>query len=127
MDAYTNGIPDWNYDLRVPAAKINSAEINILGEVGGSRVVEVRLALKDMYYTDAVMILEEVEPGRFLPVYVQDYNRHIRSPSANVIAKVKQKFIVTTGMDYEGTGHFHDRYKITITPDHDPVVVGSFY
>jgi hypothetical protein len=26
LDFYTNGISDWNYDLRIPAAKINSAE-----------------------------------------------------------------------------------------------------
>jgi hypothetical protein len=127
LDSYTNGIPDWNYDLRVPAAKIKSAEIKNLGDVDGLRVVEVRLVLTDMYYTDAVMVLEEVGSGRFLPVYVQDYNRYVRLPSENVIAKEKRKFIVEAGMDYEGIGHFHKHYKITISPNHDPSVSGSFY
>jgi hypothetical protein len=123
---YTNGIPDWNYDLRVPAAKINSAELKDLGEMDGMRIIEVRLALTDTYYTDALMILEEVESGRFLPVYVQDYNRDVRWPTANSIIKEKKKFIVKAGMDYAGTGHFHFHCVITISPNHNPIVTGSF-
>ena len=122
LNFYTNGIPDWNYDLRVPPAKINSAKINELGDVDGLRVIEVRLALTDMYYSDTVMTLQEVESGRFLPVYVQDYNRDVRWPSSNVITNENRKIIVNVGMDYEGTGHFHNHYKITISPKHDPIV-----
>jgi hypothetical protein len=121
---YTNGIPDWNYDLRVPAAKINSAELKDLGEMDGMRVVEVRLALTDTYYTDALMILEEVESGRFLPVYVQDYNRDVRWPTANVITNEEDKIIVNAGMDYAGTGHFHNHYKFIISTNQYPVVIG---
>jgi hypothetical protein len=127
LDSYTNGISDWNYDLRIPAAKINSAEIKNLGQVDGLLVIEVRLVLTDAYYTDAVMILEEVESGLFLPVYVQDYNRYTRSPSESVITKGEKKLIINTGMDYEGAGHFHNHYKITISPNHNPAVTGSFY
>ncbi|HVU27319.1 MAG TPA: hypothetical protein VHG71_06235 [Verrucomicrobiae bacterium] len=119
---YTNEIPDWNEDLRVPTAKINSAEEKELGQIDGLRILQVHLVLDYDYYTDAVMILEEVEPQQFLPVYVQDYNRSIRSPSANIISQDTGKFIVETGMDYEGTGHFHNRYKITISPKHDPIM-----
>ena len=127
MDFYTNGIPDWNYDLRVPAAKISSAQINVLGEIDGLRVIEVRLSLADIYYADALMILEEVETGRFLPAYVQDYNHDVRWPTANVVVKERTKLIVNTGMEYAGTGHFHNYYKIIISPNHNPIVRGSFY
>ncbi len=127
MAFYTNGIPDWNYDLRVPAAKITSAQINVLGEIDGLRIIEVQLALTDLYYTDVLIILEEVETGRFLPVYVQDYNHDVRWPSANVLAKEETEFTVNAGMDYAGTGHFHTYYKIIISPNHNPLVKGSFY
>jgi len=110
--------------LRVPAAKINSAELKDLGEMDGMRVVEVRLALTDTYYTDALMILEEVESGRFLPVYVQDYNRDVRWPTASVITNEEDKIIVNAGMDYAGTGHFHNHYKIIISTNQYPVVIG---
>ena len=123
MDFYTNGIPVWNDDLLVPAAKINSAVIENLGEVDGLRVIEVRLAVTDMYYTDVVMILEEVESGRFLPAYVQDYNRDARWPTANTITKEKKKLTVNAGMDYAGTGHLHNHYRIVITPNRNPVVI----
>jgi hypothetical protein len=121
--SYTNGNPDWNYDLLVPAAKITSAGVQNLGSVDGLRVVEVRLVLTDLYYTDAVLILQEVASGLFLPVYVQDYNRQISSPSANVISREGRKLIVNAGMDYAGTGHFHNDYKITISPNQDPMVI----
>jgi hypothetical protein len=120
---YMNGIPDWNHDLLVPAAKITSAGVQTLGLVDGLQVVEVRLVLADLYYTDAVLILQEVASGLFLPVYVQDYNRQIRSPSTNVTSREGRKLIVNAGMDYAGTGHFHNDYKITISPNQDPVVI----
>jgi hypothetical protein len=124
MDFYMNEIPEWNYDLRVPPAKINSAKINELGKVDGLRVIEAQLVLTDMYYSDVVMILQEVESGRFLPVYVQDYNRDIRWPTANVITNEEDKIIVNAGMDYAGTGHFHNHYKIIISTNQYPVVIG---
>lgn len=123
VDFYTNGIPAWNHDLIVPAAKINSSAIKELGNVDELRVIEVRLALTDMYYTDVVMILKEVESGRFLPVYVQDYNRHVRWPTTNRITTGRKQLTVDAGMDYAGTGHFRSRYKIVITADRNPVVV----
>jgi hypothetical protein len=127
LDFYTDGIPDWNYDLRIPAANINSAEVKELGRVDGLEVIEIRLSLTDTYYSDALMILQEVKPNQFLPVYVQDYNRNTRAPSENKISKRKTKMSIETGMDYSGTGHFHNHYKITISPNRDPQVVGSFY
>ena len=127
LDFYTNGIPEWNYDLRVPAAKIDSAEVRELENINGLRVIEARLSLTDMYYTDALMILQEVKPGQFLPVYVQDYNHAVRVPSESIVTKEKKKIIVNAGMDYFGTGHFHNKYKISISQNHDPIVVGSFY
>lgn len=125
MDFYTNGIPVWNDDLLFPAAKINWAVITNLGEVDGLQVIEVRLALTDMYYTDVVMILEEVEFRRFLPVYVQDYNRDIRSPTPTSIAKEKNKLTVNVGMNYAGTGHFHHHYQIVIAPNCNPAVTSN--
>jgi hypothetical protein len=113
--------------LRVPLAKINSAEVKELGEVGGLRVIEIRLSLTDIYYSDVLMILQEVKPNLFLPVYVQDYNRTARAPSKNKTSKRKTKMIIETGMDYSGTGNFHNHYKITISPNRDPQVAGSFY
>jgi hypothetical protein len=123
MASYTNGIPDWNYELLIPAATITSARVQNLGAVDGWQVVEVRLVLTDLYYTDALLIFEEVASGLFLPVYVQDYNRQISSPSANVVSREGRKLIVNAGMDYSGTGHFHNGYKITISPHQDPTVI----
>jgi len=124
---YTNAIPSWNIDLLIPKAKIISAEIKEMGKIDGLRVVEARLSLKDIYYTDALMILTEVEPRRFLPVYVQNYHHEVRVPSGNAVFADKKTLTINAGMDYYGTGHFHNRYQITIAPDHDPVVVGSHY
>src|ERR1051326_8505026 len=80
LSFYTNRIPDWNYDLRVPSAKILSAETTKLGEINELRIMEVRLSLSDIYYSDAQILLQEVKPNGFLPVYVQDYNRNTRTP-----------------------------------------------
>ena len=109
--------------LRVPAAKINSTEVKGLGAVDGFRVIEVRLSLTDTYYSDALMILQEVKSNQFLPVYVQDYNRDTRTPSENKNSNKETKLIIESGMDYSGTGRFHNRYKIIISPDFDPVVI----
>ena len=127
LDCYTHGIPDWNYALRVPAAKISSAGVEELGELDGLRVLEVRIVLTDRYYTGGVMILEEVDPGRFLPVYVQDYNRNVRSPAATTVVREPHQLIAHAGMDYDGTGHFHSGYRIVIALNRDPVVVGSYH
>lgn len=127
MAGYTNGFPDWNWDLRALGTKITSAQVTELAALDGRRVMEVRLALRDMYYSDELMILQEVKPERFLPVYVQVYNQHMRVPSANKISNGKKKIIIETGMDYSGTGHFHNHYQIVLAPDHKPVVTGSFY
>jgi len=61
--------------------------------------------------------------GLFLPVYLQDYNRESSKPSANAVSRKGRKLIVNTGMDYSGTGHFHEHYKITISPKQDPLVI----
>lgn len=127
LAAYTNSIPLWNYELRTPRAKINFVEINELGKNGGLRVVEARFSLNDIYYTNMLIMMEEVKQGQFLPIYVQVYNRNIRVPSASVITNDQKKLVVNAGMDYEGTGHFRDHYKITIAPNHDPLIVGSNY
>ena len=122
MQAYTNGIPAWNYDLSVPAAKISSAELKELGKAGGLRIMEVHLAVTDMYYTDARMILEETKRGRFLPVYVQDYNRQVRWPTDNVITNVDGKAVIHTAMDYAGSGCFRNQYQITLSGNRDPFI-----
>jgi hypothetical protein len=122
MDSYTNGIPVWNRDLVFPTTTISSSTIKDLGEVDGLRVFEVRLGLAATYYTDALMILKEVAPGRFLPVYVQDYNRDVRWPTPNSITKNKRRLTVNAGMDYAGTGGFKNRYEIMIRQDRDPAV-----
>ena len=96
-----------------------------LGEVEGSRVLEVRFALTDTYYTDTQMILEEVELGKFLPVYVQVFNHDIRWPSPDTVMAEKRKMIIDAGMDYAGTGHFHTHYKMIVSPDAKPVVTQS--
>ena len=127
LDSYTNEIPEWNADLRVPPAKINSAAIRELGEAGGLRVVEAHLFLADTYYSDAVIILQEGQPNLFLPVYVQNYNQETRMPSANKVTKQKARIMIEAGMDYSGTGHFHNHYQIVISPNQKPVVTGSFY
>src|ERR1035437_5323853 len=75
---YTNDIPDWNDDLRIPAAKIAAVEAIELGRMDGRHILQVHLALTNVYYTDAVMIVEEMSPQSFLPVYVQNYNRSTR-------------------------------------------------
>lgn len=122
LDFYTNGIPAWNRDLMVPRAKINSAVIQGLGDLEGLRVVEARLTVAETYYTDVLMILEEIEPDRFLPVYVQNYNRQVRWPTANRITKKRKGFTVDAGMEHSGTGHFHRNYTITIWANREPVV-----
>jgi len=119
---YTNDIPSWNHDLRIPAAKITAVEAMELGRIGGHQILQVHLSLMDVYYTDTVMILEEMSPQGFLPVYVQDYNRSTRSPSANLVSKNAGKLIILTGMNYAGSGHFYDRYTIIVSPDCDPTV-----
>jgi hypothetical protein len=124
---FTNEIPEWNYALRVPSAKIIAAKTKELGELKGLRVVEVQLSLNDAYYSDVLMILQEIKNDQFLPVYVQDYNQGTREPSKSSPLKTNLKLIIEAGMDYSGTGHFHNHYKITLAANHDPHVTGSFY
>jgi hypothetical protein len=131
ISTYTNEFLSWNYDLRNPPlrSRINTAKIKELEKIDGLRVVEVRLSLTDIYYTDMLMILEEIKQERFLPVYVQIYNQAVRVPYESVCNRDKQNLIIKTGMRYRGSGPADNRnhYKITISPNHDPVIVGSDY
>lgn len=127
LNFYTNRIPTWNYDFREPApVKINSFEIKTLGEVGGLRVIEMRLSVSDDYYTDGLMLLQEVAPDKFLPVYVQDYAREIRWPTASTASQSGERLVVSTGMDYAGSGSHRNQYKITFSPNHRPAITASF-
>jgi hypothetical protein len=129
ISTYTNEFPSWNYDLRNPPfrSRINTAKIKELEKIDGLRVLEVRLSLMDSYYTDMLVILEEVKQEKFLPVYVQIYNQTIRAPYESVCNEDKQNLIIKTGMRYTGTADYRDHYKITISQNHDPVIVGSNY
>jgi hypothetical protein len=131
ISTYTNEFPSWNYDLRNPPfrSRINTAKIKELDKIEGLRVMEVQLSLTDSYYTDMLMILEEVKQEKFLPVYVQIYNQAIRTPYESVWIGDEQILIIKTGMRYIGNGPAdnRDHYKITISPNHDPVIVGSNY
>lgn len=123
LDDYTKNIPLWNADINDPATKITSSEVKEIAQIKGLRILEVRLALADAYYTDALMILEEVIPERFLPVYVQDYERTTRRPSDTVIVKkTDQVVVIAAGMDYAGSGALHERYEITLAANQNPVV-----
>lgn len=120
-----NQMPGWEYEFM--GTGIESVTTRELGAVDGLRVMEARFVLKDLYYTDMQMILQETGPGRFLPVYIQTYNRETRVPSADLVTAEKTKMVVNAGMDYAGTGHFHNRYRITIAAKRDPVVIGAHY
>lgn len=123
IDDYTKRIPAWNEELNDPETKIVSAEVTELAKMRGLRVLKVQLALTDAYYTDVLMLLAEIIPGRFLPVYVQDYERTIRFPSATtIVTKTDTRVVITTGIDYVGSGALHERYKITLAPNQIPVV-----
>lgn len=120
-----NQMPGWKYEFMDTG--IESVATREFGSMDGLRIVEEKFTLKDLYYTDMQMILQETEPGRFLPVYVQTYNQGIRTPSADIVSIKKAKFVVEAGMDYAGTGHFHNHYRIMMTRDHPPVVVGPHH
>ena len=124
-DYYTNQIPNGIVPGTSQMRKSGPVKMITLGEVGGWQVVVVRFALTDIYYTDTQMILQEVEPGKFLPVYVQIFNHYIRWPSPDTVITENRKIIIDAGMDYEGTGHFHTHYKMIVSPDARPLVTES--
>lgn len=123
LEFYADNIPDWNEDLLIPRAKINSAETVELGRVGRKRVVEIRQSLEDVYYSDARTILEETMPNQFLPVYVQVYNKVVSWPSDEIIRTSKLALIVDSGLEYSGTGRFHRHFEITFSRGRKPVVI----
>lgn len=121
----TNQMPRWKYEFMDTG--IESVATREFGSMDGLRIVEEKFTLRDRYYTGMQMILQETEPGRFLPVYIQTYNRETRVPSADLVTAEKTKMVVNAGMDYAGTGHFHNRYRITIAAKRDPIVIGAHY
>lgn len=125
LDFYTNAIPSWNSDLRLASAKIISANVKEEGIIAGLRVVEIRLSLRDMYYSDALMILEEMKSGHFLPVYIQDYDKKTRWPTETRAVMRGKKLVIVTGMDYAGTGHYRKRYKLVFSPSQVPELTAS--
>ena len=75
-----------------------------------------------------LMILEEISPGKFLPVYAQVYNRPLRAPDDSIATRNNNKdLIIKAGMKYSGSAGFRDEYRIIISPDHAPVIARSNY
>ncbi len=124
LDYYTTQIPAWDELFRQEKATINWAQTHELGRVNGQRVIEAKLSLSGSGYdyADVLMILEETEPGRFLPVFAAKYEYWDFVPAANVIANNKSGMVVSAGLDYLESSNFKTLYRITISPGHDPVV-----
>lgn len=81
IEAYTQRLPASSPDPLDRTATIEHATAKQLGSFSGHQIVEVRLQLRETYYTDLFIILCQTSGDRLLPIYAQQYHRGTKTPA----------------------------------------------
>ena len=104
LDDYLFTLPRYSPDPFGVGASIRGATVRSLGSFGTRRVIEVRLEVSGDFYTDYYVLLCEALPGRYLPIYGQQFNRGTRTPELASFAADAAGCSIRVIMRYSGTG-----------------------
>jgi hypothetical protein len=117
LDAHLFAPPRYSPDPLGDGASIRSATVRLLGSFGDRRVVEARLEVSGSFYTDYYVLLCEAEPGRYLPIYGQQYNRGTRTPELTSFGADAGGCSIRIMMRYSGTGVQQTTDEISLSED----------
>lgn len=101
-------------------ASISKATSKILGTFHDRSIVEIRLQLKEGFYTDIYLLLIQTKSGTYLPIYAQQYNRCTRTPR-DIDFKISDDIgIISVTMLYFGTegSRTIDKIQLEYDPEH---------
>ena len=103
IEAYTQRLPASSSDPLDRTATIEHATTKQLGSFSGHQIVEVRLQLRETYYTDLFIILCQTSGDRFLPIYAQQYHRGTRTPAIRDFSVGPDSATFEVAVSYSGS------------------------
>jgi len=74
-----------------------------MGSFSRHQIIEVRLQLRETFYTDLFIILCETSENRFLPIYAQQYHRGTRTPAIRDFSVGPDSVTFEVAMSYSGS------------------------
>ena len=103
IEAYTQRLPASSPDPLDRTATIEHATTKPLGSFSGHQIIEVRLQLRETFYTDLFIILCETSEDRFLPIYAQQYHRGTRTPAIRDFSVGPDSATFDVAVSYSGS------------------------
>jgi len=103
IEAYTQRLPVSGPDPLDSTTTIEHATTKPLGSFSGHQIIEVRLQLRETFYTDLFIILCETSEDRFLPIYAQQYHRGTRTPAIRDFSVGPDSVTFEVAMSYSGS------------------------
>ena len=104
LEAYTQKLPTFSSDPLDSDARLLKATERIVATFKHHRIYEVKLEVKEAYYTDLFILICETDEDRFLPIYMQQYNRGTRTPRLQSVTCTATIGTLCVAVDYSGTG-----------------------
>jgi hypothetical protein len=117
LDSHILELPRYSPDPLDRDAVIQHTTVRVVGSYRTHRIVEAYLEYKESYYTDLYILLCEVQPGRYLPIYVQQYARGVRKPELTAFSATEDRCSITVVVRYSGTAASKTTDVITLTED----------
>ena len=103
LDTYLLSLPKFSSDPLDATTTIQNSSTRQVGTIGGRRIVEVQLQIKESYYTDVYLLLCETESGHYLPVYAQQYRSDVKKPSLAEVVSKDGESTLTVVVNYSGS------------------------
>jgi hypothetical protein len=97
--------------------EVSDATVRKIGVVGSRAILEVRVRVRETYYAQIYLLLVEAQPGRYLPLYGQQYGPAIRTAKLTVAEFATRKARLQVRVDIAGTGGFWTLDEILIRTD----------
>ena len=116
LDSYILELPRYSPDPPERNAVIQSTTVRVVGTFRKHRIVEAHIQFKEVYYTDFYILLCETAPGRYLPIYAQQYGPS-RNTRAYFFSATDDRCSITVVVRYSGTAASKTTDNITVTED----------
>ncbi len=117
LDSHILELPRYSPDPLDRDAVIQRTTVRVVGSYRTHRIIEAHLEYKESYYTDLYILLCEAQPGRYLPIYVQQYARGIRTPELAAFSITDDHCSINVVVRYSGTAASKTTDVITLTED----------
>jgi hypothetical protein len=117
LDSYLHQLPSYSPDPFDHEAKIANTDVRIIGSFRAHQVVEAHIQVREPYYTDLYLLLYEMQPGLYLPIYAQQYNRGVRTPELTAFSTNDRRCSITVTVQYSGTAASRTSDNITLSQD----------